>query len=60
LFDGLAGTLTLNDGRRFEGGFEDDFPRKGAYTDQAGARFSVEMQDKTQFSKVAEVGGAGP
>ena len=56
----LAGTVTRTDGRWFEGTFEDGFPTKGTYTDPAGARFSVEMQDKTYFAKVVEVGGAGP
>jgi hypothetical protein len=56
----LAGTLTFTIGRRFEGEFEDDFPTKGTFTDPAGARFSVEMKDRTLFSKVAEVRGAGP
>jgi hypothetical protein len=56
----LAGTVTRTDGRWFEGKFEDGFPTKGTYADPAGARFSVEMQDKTYFAKVAEVGGAGP
>ena len=56
----LAGTVTRTDGRWFEGKFEDGFPTKGTYADPAGARFSVEMKDRTLFSKVAEVRGAGP
>jgi hypothetical protein len=56
----LAGTVTRTDGRCYEGKFEDGFPTKGTYTDPAGARFSVEMKDKTNFAKVAEVGSAGP
>ena len=38
--------------------FVDDYPTLGAYTDERGARFTVEMRDKTYFSKVVELGDA--
>ena len=36
----------------------DGYPTLGAYTDERGARFMVEMRDKTHFSKVVELGDA--
>ena len=53
-----TGTFCLADGRRFEGMFVDDYATLGAYTDERGARFTVEMRDRTYFSKVVELGDA--
>ena len=38
--------------------FVDGYPTLGAYTDERGARFMVEMCDKTYLSKVVELGDA--
>ena len=46
------------DGRRFEGVFVDWYPTLGSYTDGRGARFTVEMRNKTQFSEVVKLGDA--
>ena len=54
----VAGTHCLSDGRRFEGVFAIDYPTLGAYMDERGAQFKVEMQDKTYFSQVPQLGDA--
>jgi hypothetical protein len=51
-----TGTGCLADGRRFEGEYLDDFPTLGTFTDVRGARFMVEMKEKTHVSRLKELG----
>ncbi len=48
--------MCLQDGRRFEGVYADDYPTTGTYTDERGARFAVVMAGSTPFSAVATRG----
>ena len=50
----LAATYSFPDGRRFEGEFVDDFATRGTYTDEGGARFTVEMRDKIHVKELGD------
>ena len=50
----LAATYSFPDERRFEGEFVDDFATRGTYTDEGGARFTVEMRDKIHVKELGD------
>jgi hypothetical protein len=41
---------------RFEGIFSDDYPTLGLYTDEFGARFTVEFMKDTLFNQIKALG----
>ena len=47
--------MSLGD-RQYEGGYLDNYPTLGTYTDERGALFTVEMKDETHFSQVKVLG----